>query len=65
MLATRSTLILDGPDIHIKNLRVDGALVVKAAPGAHVTIDGLTVSNKGWQWTPTDRVSCLIQFQYV
>lgn len=49
-------LLLDGPDIHIKNLRVDGALVVKAVPGAHVVIDGLSVSNAGWSWTPLEKV---------
>lgn len=49
-------LLLDGPDIHIKNLRVDGALMVRAVPGARVVIDGLTVSNAGWSWTPTEEV---------
>jgi UDP-sugar pyrophosphorylase len=56
LLAPRSVLLLDGPDIHIKNLRVDGALVVRAVPGARVVIDGLTVSNAGWSWTPTEEV---------
>lgn len=58
LLAPRSVLLLDGADIHIKNLRVDGALVVKAVPGAHVVIDGLTVSNAGWKWTPLEEVRC-------
>jgi UDP-sugar pyrophosphorylase len=56
LLAPRSVLLLDGPDIHIKNLRVEGALVVRAVPGARVVIDGLSVSNAGWSWTPTDEV---------
>jgi len=45
-----STLVLDGANIFIKSLRLNGALVIKAAPGAKVTVDGLTVSNKGWEW---------------
>jgi UDP-sugar pyrophosphorylase len=49
-------LLLDGRDISIKNLRVDGALVVRAVPGARVVIDGLTVSNAGWQWTTLEQV---------
>jgi hypothetical protein len=56
LLAPRSVLLLDGPGIQIKNLRVDGALVVKAVPGARVVIDGLSVSNAGWSWTPLEQV---------
>jgi hypothetical protein len=32
----RSTVILDGPDVVVQGLDVDGALVVKAVPGARV-----------------------------
>lgn len=38
------------------NLRVSGALVARAAPGAAVTLDGLAVSNEGWEWRPTEEV---------
>jgi len=41
-----STLILNG-DIDIYNLKLDGALLVEACPGAKVTIKNLTVKNKG------------------
>eukprot|EP00878_Enallax_costatus_P012422 GHUV01012973.1.p1 GENE.GHUV01012973.1~~GHUV01012973.1.p1 ORF type:complete len:435 (+),score=164.29 GHUV01012973.1:385-1689(+) len=56
LLAPKSALVLDGPDIRIRNLKVDGALVVKAVSGAEVTIDGLAVSNAGWKWTPLEQV---------
>ncbi|KAF8062991.1 hypothetical protein HT031_003830 [Scenedesmus sp. PABB004] len=56
LLAPKAALLLEGRDIRVANLRVDGALVVRAAPGARVTIDGLSVSNAGWAWTPLDRV---------
>jgi UDP-sugar pyrophosphorylase len=56
LLAPKSVLLLDGPDISIRNLRVDGALVVRAVPGAKVVLDGLTVSNQGWSWTQLDKV---------
>lgn len=49
-------LVLDGPDIQVKNLKVEGALVVKAVPGAEVVIDGLAVSNAGWKWTSLEQV---------
>jgi len=45
-VTAESTLILDG-DIDIYNLQLDGALLVKACPGAKVTIKNLTVKNKG------------------
>jgi hypothetical protein len=57
LLAPRSVLVLDGRDITVKNLRVRGALVVRAVPGAQVVLDGLTVSNAGWTWTPLDKAS--------
>lgn len=60
LLAPKSVLLLEGRDIHIKNLKVDGALVVKAAPGAKVVIDGLAVSNAGWKWTPLEQVHQLL-----
>lgn len=62
LLAPRSVLLLDGPDINIKNLRVDGALVVKAVPGARVVIDGLSVSNAGWNWVPLEQVCVSTQW---
>jgi len=48
-ISQRSTLVLDGPDIVVKNLWLDGALIIKASPGCHVDVDGLTVSNKGYE----------------
>ena len=51
-LSARSTLVLEGRDISIENLTLDGALVVKAVPGAHVTLKDLTVTNAGWEFVP-------------
>ena len=56
VLAPRSVLVLDGADITLKNLRVSGTLVVRAAPGARVVVDGLVVSNAGWEWAHTEEV---------
>ncbi|GAB5367821.1 hypothetical protein AAMO2058_001264500 [Amorphochlora amoebiformis] len=38
----------------VKSLDLDGALHVKAVPGAHVVIDGLKVVNQGWPLKPVD-----------
>eukprot|EP01052_Picozoa_sp_SAG31_P018416 SAG31_NODE_1304_length_8894_cov_22.532689_2_plen_352_part_00 len=51
-VSARSTLVLEGRDIALENCTLDGALVVKAVPGAHVTLKDLTVSNAGWEFVP-------------
>jgi len=50
-ISDRSTLVLDG-DITLKNLDLDGTLVVKVAPGASLVIDGATIRNQGWRFLP-------------
>lgn len=47
-ISDRSSVILDGHHLTIKNLEVDGALVIRCGPQTHVTVDGLKVENKGW-----------------
>lgn len=39
-------------DVQVQSLDLDGALVVEAEPGASITIDGLQVHNRGWEWQP-------------
>eukprot|EP00823_Brevimastigomonas_motovehiculus_P002911 TRINITY_DN1733_c0_g1_i1.p1 TRINITY_DN1733_c0_g1~~TRINITY_DN1733_c0_g1_i1.p1 ORF type:complete len:523 (-),score=97.57 TRINITY_DN1733_c0_g1_i1:190-1647(-) len=51
-ISDKSTLILDGDDITVKNLVLDGTLIIHAVPGAHVAIQDLTVKNDGWVFTP-------------
>jgi hypothetical protein len=43
-ITQRSSLLLEGADIHVFNLHLDGALLVRAVPGAHVRIEKLAVS---------------------
>eukprot|EP00754_Rhynchopus_humris_P040033 Rhum_TRINITY_DN23090_c0_g1::Rhum_TRINITY_DN23090_c0_g1_i1::g.177091::m.177091/K12447/USP; UDP-sugar pyrophosphorylase len=49
-LSARSTLVVEGKDVVIKSLHLDGALIIKAADGVRVVIDGLRVVNKGWEF---------------
>jgi UDP-sugar pyrophosphorylase len=53
-ISTRSVLIIEGADVQLRNLKLDGTLWIRAPPGASVVIDGLVVKNKGWQLTPVD-----------
>ncbi|PNW73176.1 hypothetical protein CHLRE_14g621751v5 [Chlamydomonas reinhardtii] len=53
VLSPGAVLVLEGADISIQGpVKVDGALVVRAAPGARVTLGPLAVSNRGWTWAP-------------
>ncbi len=49
-LSKDAALVINGADVHIKSLDLDGALVIDAAPDASLVIDGLKVQNKGWKW---------------
>ncbi|MEK7307601.1 MAG: UTP--glucose-1-phosphate uridylyltransferase, partial [Nitrospirota bacterium] len=49
-ISDRSTLIVDGQDITIENLQLDGTLIIKTAPGVKLTVKDLKVSNKGWRF---------------
>ena len=33
-------------------MQVEGALVVRAVPGARVSVGKLSVRNSGWEWRP-------------
>lgn len=49
-ISARSALVIDGEQVSIGALQLDGALVIHAVPGAKVRVDGLTVSNGGWSF---------------
>lgn len=53
-ISKSSSLVLDGHHLTIKNLDLDGALVIRAGNDSHVTVDGLTVKNKGWELVEND-----------
>ena len=50
----RSSLVLEGHHLTIKDLDLDGALVIRAGQDSHVTVDGLKVENKGWDFVAND-----------
>eukprot|EP01059_Diplonema_ambulator_P007075 TRINITY_DN16608_c0_g1_i1.p1 TRINITY_DN16608_c0_g1~~TRINITY_DN16608_c0_g1_i1.p1 ORF type:complete len:596 (+),score=160.96 TRINITY_DN16608_c0_g1_i1:48-1790(+) len=53
-ISSRSTLIVQGRDIHIANLDLDGALRIKAVDGAKVVIKSLKIRNKGFAMKPAE-----------
>jgi len=48
-ITRRSSLVLEGHHLTIKNLDLDGALVIRTGQDTHVTVDGLKVKNDGWE----------------
>lgn len=53
-ISKRSSIVLEGHHLTIKDLQVDGALVIRAGEDSHVTVDGLKVKNKGWELEELD-----------
>ena len=52
-LTARSSLMLDG-DVRLHSLRLDGALAIRAVPGATVHVRDCTVTNDGWPFVPVE-----------
>ena len=52
VISKGASLVIEAEDVCIRNLRVDGALRIRAHPKAQLTINGLSVSNSGWNWRP-------------
>jgi UDP-sugar pyrophosphorylase len=53
-ITERSSLILEGHHLTVRNLDLDGALIIRAGENTHVMVDGLVVRNKGWQLQELD-----------
>eukprot|EP00850_Spirogloea_muscicola_P008836 SM000048S16548 [mRNA] locus=s48:314943:320398:- [translate_table: standard] len=51
-LSQRSVLSLQGADITLHDLKLDGALIVRAHVGAKVKVSGLHLQNQGWHLVP-------------
>lgn len=49
----RSTMVLNGPNIYLQGLSLDGTLIIHAVNEAEVQVSG-SVQNKGWVLMPTD-----------
>ena len=51
-VSQRSVLVIQGENVFIESLKLDGALAIQADPGVRLTIKDLTVENAGWTWKP-------------
>lgn len=48
-ITERSSLVLEGQGLVVKNLQLDGALIIRSGPHCDVEVDGLVVQNKGYE----------------
>lgn len=58
-------LYINHSDVYVKSLDLDGALVVEGQQGSTVTIDGLQVHNKGWEWQPLKESSSTAEHERI
>ena len=49
VISDRSSLVLEGGGLRVKNLDLDGALVIRTGHDCDVTVDGLIVRNRGYE----------------
>ena len=48
-ISEKSSLVLEGQGLVVKNLQLDGALIIRTGPECEVEVDGLVVENKGYE----------------
>ena len=53
-ISKRSSVVLEGHHLLLKNVDVDGALVIRTGTDTHLTVDGLKVRNNGWTLVEND-----------
>ncbi len=49
-LDQEAMLYINHADVQVQSLDLKGALVIEGQQGVVITIDGLQVNNKGWEW---------------
>jgi len=51
-ISPTSSLVLDGSNIVIKSLNLNGAMIINAVDGAEVIVENAVVTNDGWTFEP-------------
>ena len=49
-ITDRSVLVINGEDVYLEDVNIDGALIISTAPGVSLRIKDLEVRNNGWQF---------------
>jgi UDP-sugar pyrophosphorylase len=49
-ISNRSVLLINGANVYLENVDIDGALILKTHPEAYVTLKDLKISNSSWDF---------------
>ncbi len=49
-VSDRSVLIVNGENVKLENVNIDGTLIINVVEGASLTVSNLDVSNEGWEF---------------
>ncbi len=49
-ISDRSVLVIDGRDVMLQDVRIDGALIIKVPEGVKLTLAGLVIENTSWEY---------------
>ena len=60
-----SALVIEGADVELRSLDLDGAMWVEVSPGAKLTVDGAKVHNRGWKWRALNPDKAMTEEQYI
>ncbi|KAK9828897.1 hypothetical protein WJX72_002655 [[Myrmecia] bisecta] len=64
-VGSNASLVIQGRQVEVAKLDVEGALVIKAGPDAIVKVDGLEVRNKGWRWMALNPDKPMTEEQFI
>ncbi len=51
-ISARSVLVINGENVKLEDVDIDGTLIINTAKGVDLTIKGLSVRNAGWEFVP-------------
>ena len=60
-----SALVIEGANIEVKSLELDGALVLQTSRKARLVVDGLKLHNRGWKWQALKAEKPMSEEQYI
>ena len=64
-ISQESVLVIEGANIEVKSLELDGALVLQTSRKAKLVVDGLKLHNRGWKWQALKPDKPMSEEQYI
>jgi UDP-sugar pyrophosphorylase len=65
-ISSASSLVVEGKDVEIQSMQLDGALIIKVCEGASLVVRDVVVNNAGWKFEPyTPGNACVWIYTYI